>query len=225
MVAIGIDSYNRRVGERLNFAVSDASRVSDAFNQKGFRVHTITNQAATRDEIIQRLTEESRHSRPGDTFVLYASGHGFSARDGRRFLALYNDVGRKKPIDVLAIDEIDAIFQHHQGQVYVVLDTCFDQYNAVLARPAWVPLDNQDAVNKVTYLFGSALGERAIESPRLRSGLVAYALVEYLNQEPHENDRLDFPSLLQDTSTRTTMLAQDLYGLPQNPIVSPGEAG
>jgi hypothetical protein len=224
MIAIGIDSYNRRVGERLDFALSDAKRVSDAFNQKGFRVQQIMNQDATRDQIMQRLIDEARQSQPGDIFVFYASGHGFSDRDGRRFLALYNAAGGQ-PTELLAIDEIDAIFQQHQGQVYVVLDTCFDQYDAVLASPTWSTPDNQDAGTKVTYLFGSALGERAIESPRLRSGLVTYALVEYLNQEPRENVQLDFPSLLQYTSRRTTMLAQDLYGLPQNPIVSFGDAG
>ena len=76
-------------------------------------------------------------------------------------------------------------------------------------------------------LLGTEIGEIAVESPALGSGLFTHALLEYLGSlasrtgsaaEPSQ-PRLDVRELLTPVAANTRYLARSLHGVEQQPVL------
>jgi len=173
ILSIGIDKYYGKF-EQLKFAVSDAIKISEAFNKYGFTPSTLKNKAAVKSNILNELSYEVLISKPGDTFVLYIAGHGFSDINGDLFVVPYSN-GKRYP--VISLSEINSILSYHKGKTYALIDTCFDRkevdLNSYIQNLSVGIKDNQ-----TTFILAS--NTKAIESSSFKSGLMTYSILKYL---------------------------------------------
>jgi len=218
VLSVGINAYDAVQSgfEPLAYARSDAEKLSQAFGRLGYSATTLVDQGASREKILDALAREALASRPGDDFVFYFSGHGFSDANGRG--ALVTASADAAPVGVVSLAEVAQILSFHRGTTTVIVDGCLNNLNVMLdggtAAIGYGPNHTR---------FIAAAGGQALESQRLKAGLYAYALLDFLNHQAvvHTEDsrhyRLDFDTLLAATSTETARLARDLYGLEQRP--------
>jgi hypothetical protein len=228
LFAVGINDYKftRDEWKSLKFAVSDAENVSEAFRAYGFETELLTDRNAVKSDIIRQLYDEVSQSRPGDTFVLYFAGHGFSDIDGDMFILPYLDENRGPDARVISLDEIKALLSLHKGKTYLIVDNCFNQLNIDLDGGDISEMgtfeskfirDNGDAGFPVC-LLGSSPGERAFESETYDSGLATHAMLEYLADTEPETS-LNFSAMFEYVRAETPRLALSLYRLPQHPVI------
>lgn len=228
LFAVGINDYKftRDEWKSLKFAVSDAEKVSTVFAQYGFETALLTDRNAVKSDIIRQLYDEVSQSRPGDTFVLYFAGHGFSDIDGDMFILPYLDEDRGPDDRVISLGEIKALLSLHKGKTYLIVDNCFNQLNIDLdgwnisemggRKPKFIR-DNDDERFPVC-LLGSSPGERAFESDAYDSGLATHAMLEYLAGTEHKAS-LNFRTMFEYVRAKTPGLALSLYRLPQHPVI------
>jgi len=169
ILSIGINKYSGKF-EKLRFAVSDAIKISEAFNKYGYKSSTLKNNTAGKSNILDELF----HEVPGDTFVLYIAGHGFSDINGDLFVVPYSN-GKRYP--VISLSEINSILSYHKGKTYALIDTCFDRkevdLNSYIQNLSVGIKDNQ-----TTFILAS--NTKAIESNSFQSGLMTYSILKYL---------------------------------------------
>ena len=218
LLAIGIDEYNNNSLIRpLEFAASDAKRVADAFSPYGFKPKILVNEQASKLNIYKSLASESFISDSNDTFVLYVAGHGLSDKHGNKFIIAYNEDGSRN--DIISVLEIEVLLQAHKGKVNVIIDTCFEKreidLTGYLAQFELLKGGGGDE-KKIDFLFSSSIGEKAIESQKFKSGLTTHALLEYLNRNP---EKIDFGTMFDYASNRTTLIARDVYSSQQHCVV------
>ncbi len=78
-LCIGIDSYP--AGDQLFGCVEDAKSWREALGAAGFDVELLTNDKATRENMVERIQSLVVTSRPGDVLVLQYAGHGTTVVD------------------------------------------------------------------------------------------------------------------------------------------------
>jgi hypothetical protein len=114
-------------GQQLRTSVNDARSVGNKLEELGFKVSRGEN--LSREEMLRRLTEFSSQLVPGDTAVLYYSGHGISI-SGESFL-----IPSDMPIEELnetkirsnavALSDITSLIRGTKARVAVlVFDAC-----------------------------------------------------------------------------------------------------
>lgn len=219
LLAVGIDSYeNNSVWNSLDFAVSDTKKVAEAFARYGFKPTLLTNEEGSKLNILKHLVYESLISKPEDTFIFYISGHGFSDINENKFILTYNK--NRDLSDILSLKEIEASLGTHKGKVLIITDTCYNKLYIDLKNHPSSKIKKIGS-NHPVFLLASALGERSIESHKLGSSLATYALLEFLNRSNiySRKEYLDLNKMFAFVSTRTSALAQSIYGLNQNPIL------
>lgn len=220
-LTVGIDSLEGgpvSQGQPLQFAVSDATRIAGDLEGLGFVTKTLTNEAAEKTSILNHLLQESWNSGPDDILVLYIAAHGFSDPDGNGFVIVRG--GGASPEGRLSIDEINATLSLFEGKAYVIIDSCSLPYGRRSVESLLFGTGPMRSDN-VTYLLASSPGEKAIESPKLKSGLVTHFLSQYLRQQKiyGEEQTLDFAKMFADAARETQKLARSSYGLSQKPTV------
>ena len=73
-LVVGINTYNH--WPNLEYAAKDAAEIAAVLKQKGFRVFTLTNQEATRQNILRQLETIRKSVEPNSRVVFYFAGHG-----------------------------------------------------------------------------------------------------------------------------------------------------
>jgi cellulose biosynthesis protein BcsQ len=133
---IGIDCYSGKRIPSLKFAVNDAEEISQRLDSAGFDVVTLTNEAATRENIHTELELRlnDRIADEDDPVLIYWSGHGMSdlrenaANDPARstFLLPY-DADINQPLSTaLPVQHVWALLDRlRTRRLLVMLDTCF----------------------------------------------------------------------------------------------------
>lgn len=238
MVSVGIDAYDAGGSPlpSLRHASQDAERVASALRRLGYVSSVLHNGDATRGGILEALALEALRSRPGDRFVFFFSGHGFTDRDGNRVLVTGGGT------EVVTLSEIAAILAYHQGEAVVIADACFDRRDLALGSAASYPqkagnleaddenanghgtrFNNIDitARDGVHFILAGSPGEVAVESQRLGSGVFTYALVDYL-AGLDAGQALDWDDLIVHTAAETARLAKSLHGVAQHPVLLAG---
>lgn len=135
-LVIGIDRYSATRIPSLKCSVSDAEEVSRQLKAAGFDVVTLTNDAATRQDVAwelevglnERVTDED------DPVLIYWSGHGMSdlrehADDDKRWstFLLPFDADIDQPLaSAFPVDQVWALLNRLKTRrLLVLLDTCF----------------------------------------------------------------------------------------------------
>lgn len=213
VLAIGLDDYDPATGfEPLRFVERDVRRVSTAFEALGFETVTVTNKAATKRKVLHHLAREVLTSGPGDVFVLFVSGHGFTDPAGNAVLV--TDGGD----DVVSLAEIEVLLSYHRGRAVVVLDTCLDRRD-LDHRTGDIAVALHGNSRPLIFAAGAPDGV-AIESGKLGSGVFTHAVVSYLeglrDQGATAGD-LNFENLFDFTVAETARLARLHHGVEQHP--------
>ncbi len=148
-LVIGINDYPAPI-PRLKTAVSDAKSVADLLtNQYGFKVTTLLDSEATRDNILAVITHFRKSLAENDSFLIYYAGHGSFDRETLRAYWLPFDAN-SDPLVTSRDISIDDLTTEVRGlnarHVLIISDSCFagDMSRAAGdispsdGNPAWV---------------------------------------------------------------------------------------
>ncbi len=86
---VGINDYADASFKNLRYSMSDAAMLSGAFAARGFDTAVLTNPKA--DEILDSVEQKVAKLGPGDVFLFFFAGHGFTAQDGSHLLICADD--------------------------------------------------------------------------------------------------------------------------------------
>jgi tetratricopeptide (TPR) repeat protein len=218
VLAVGINVYDAGSGfGSLAYARSDADRTAQAFARLGYTTTSLLDGLASRERILNSLAREALVSRPGDDFVFYFSGHGFSDAHGNGALAVTASDGSAR-VQVVSFSEVAQILSFYRGTATVIIDGCLNDLNVDLGNGGLFY-----GHNRARFIVAEGPGRPALESQRLRAGLYAHALCDFLDREASrgcrskKSYRLDVDALFASTSVETARLARELYGLEQSP--------
>ena len=133
LLAIGVDDYaDNPLYQDLQYAVSDAQRIIDAFKaQEGNRfdnVHTrlITDNEATKQNILYNIDDFFRRAKRNDVAALYVASHGKTDNGIYYFFpsdTVFTDDGKFDIDSVINIEELTHALDI-PGRKIVMLDTC-----------------------------------------------------------------------------------------------------
>lgn len=201
VLAIGISKYPGTL--QLNFAARDTEVLAQTFEAtsknlyRSTEVKLLTDQQATRRDILQGLTWLRTQMTQRDVGILMFAGHGAKDSDGN-FYFLPVDVD---PDDLLSTgvpgDQVTRTLSAIPGRVIVLADACHSGAVEGERRRAAGSLTDDLVRDLVTDDYGvvvmcSAMGrEFALESATIQHGFFTYAIVEGLvGKADYNGDRL-----------------------------------
>ncbi|XOV92404.1 MAG: caspase family protein [Bacteroidota bacterium] len=194
ILAIGINHYkNPRLN--LNYAVDDAKSISNLIESKSqslftrVETHLITDEEATKEQIIEKLKELSTKINPTDVFYFFYAGHGSLLNDDFYFIPtnttrLYDEDGLKAEAlyvgdfveylkDIKALKQVLFIDACHSGGSTAILASRGageEKALAQLSRSAGVHI-----------LAAAGSDQTATEFADLGHGLFTYTVLEALS--------------------------------------------
>ena len=86
---VGVNDYIDTAFKKLRYSLSDAVGLSGAFAARGFDVEVLSNPKA--DAVLAAVERKASGLGPGDVFLFFFAGHGFTAPDGSHLLICAND--------------------------------------------------------------------------------------------------------------------------------------
>jgi hypothetical protein len=86
---VGVNSYDDKTIRPLRFSIPDASVLADRFGQLGFATTLLSD--PTGAELKQAVKRTSKGLGPGDVYLFFFAGHGFTAQDGTHLLFCRDD--------------------------------------------------------------------------------------------------------------------------------------
>ena len=86
---VGVNDYADTAFKNLRYSLSDAVALSGAFAARGFDVEVLSNPKA--DSVLGAVERKAAGLGPGDVFLFFFAGHGFTAPDGSHLLICSND--------------------------------------------------------------------------------------------------------------------------------------
>ena len=237
-ILIGVGNY--RFHPPLNFTVADAKSMADSLVKVGgvppeqiLRIYDDEklqpDHKTLKQEIPRWLAE--RKIEPGDTLILFYSGHGVLGKDNRMYLA---------PSDV-ALDDLagtaiagsdlrEQLRRCEATTKILLLDACHSGAAKAIKDGAAASLDGK----KLAELFENATGVVTIaacqgkqlswESPELRQGLFTHFVVEGLTGRADviRDGRIDVDELYRYICDKVPQKAQALFHTSQDPVRSIG---
>jgi hypothetical protein len=127
-LVIGINDYSAPI-PRLKTAVSDAQSIADILTrQYGFKVTTLLDSEATRDNILTAITHFRKSLAENDSFLIYYAGHGSYDRQTEKGYWLPVDADPDPLItsrDISADDLTTEVRGLNAQHVLIISDSCF----------------------------------------------------------------------------------------------------
>ena len=134
-LVVGIGLYKNTHVEPAAFAAKDARKVREHLSRMGAfpeqNLTLLTNEAATRSDILVALQKILRQARARDTVFIYFAGHGIAVpEDGKTdfvpYLLPYDGDPHNPALTSLRVSELKhTIGEMASGKVMLVLDCCF----------------------------------------------------------------------------------------------------
>jgi len=226
VLAIGIDSYRSNVFSRLNFAVKDAKAFGAAMQQAAVDLYAEARVAYALDEaartaaldaLIERL---GRDVHPRDTFILFASAHGYS-RNGRFYLIPQDYADGLEAMEGRAIgqDKLQEWIANRikARKVLILLDTCesgalvgghtASRLNAPATEAAIGRL--HEATGR-PILTAAASGRAAFEGYK-QHGVFTYALLDaFKNADQNGNGTIELSELVAHVQAQVARIGVEL---------------
>lgn len=207
-LAVGVSEYESRAFD-LKYAHKDASSFAHfmkgqeggLFSEVFFK--TLQNQEATRDTILNGISEHLGKASPEDVVFIFISGHGIRHPESGSYYFLphdadYNSV-LSKGLRMSDLDESIEILSKNVGKVVAVLDTCHsggNEYTGVkgLGRGEDVAKALKTASGRFI-LAASKGGEVSLENEKYKlqetdsgHGAFTYALIKGLSGAADDGD-------------------------------------
>jgi len=243
---IGIDKYQRPEVPALVGAANDARALRDALIQYGGvaaeHVFVLTSDASdpnslpTRNNIAFRLGWLSQQVRPGDSLIVFYSGHGFQRGvAGQAYLLTYEaDVRNDVTTGMTCLSAADlrqALQAIPASRLLLLLDACrsdptaakdVERPNALsdgFARAVKVVPRGGGAEQEVAAtVYACRVGERAYEWPAEKQGFFAYYLVQGLSGAAADAEgQVTLSSLITYLETNVPAKTEEVLGKRQVP--------
>lgn len=231
VLAVGISAYPDKL--KLNYAAKDAESLAQVCREKSqplyrkVEVKLLTDEKATRRDMLQGLTWLRKQMTQNDVAVIFFAGHGANDTDGKFYL-LPVDVD---PDDLLSTgvpgDQVKSTLAGMPGKFLLMLDACHAGSVDGERRRAATSLTDDLVRDLATDDYGvvvmcSAMGrEYALESPKVEHGYFTLAIVEGLSGKAAKT--ADGAVYLHQLDSYVTDRVKELSDGKQHPVtVKPG---
>lgn len=190
-VIVGINQYDH-IGH-LNYAVEDARRLAAFFESQGYQVELLTDYAASRKRILQRLqTVAEIVANPGGesgNVVFAFSGHGFR-NNKTNYLATPETDPDSLATTALALTDVSHILEQAQVRQRVLfIDACRNDPGRSIANDNSSFVSDDDAEG-LAILYSTRAEKKSWEDTTLQQGVFSYYLVKGLQGEAVAKDGL-----------------------------------
>ncbi|MBK8451937.1 MAG: caspase family protein [Thiofilum sp.] len=166
-VVVGVEAYSLRSGLRpLDYAADDAQEMAKTLRQLGYNVQLLTNQQATRADVLDAIEQAGKAVSISDgTLLFFFSGHGF-AEGQNNYLASYGTVSTHLQGSALRLDEVEqAIRQTHVKRAVMFVDAC--RNNPFVGKSVAQPSFLRQHSEGIKALYATKPGELSYETPQL----------------------------------------------------------
>jgi len=192
----------------LKYPVKDVKGLESVLKQQRGKAYqrviskTITDQQATRGNIIQTVTSFFKPAKQGDIAILFISGHGMNSDNLGYYFLGYDANPDQIEVSGVSWKDFNAI-NDLKANVLFLADTCHSGNlagNAVWQQRAKVDpnLFLRDAHNSNVIVFASSSGEDvSIEDPKWGHGAFTKALIDGLNGKAADAEGIVDIALLQ----------------------------
>jgi WD40 repeat protein len=202
VLAVGVNNYANKDFD-LKYAVADAGSFGAEWKAQQDRlghfgqteVTTLTNDQATKTNIMKALSELASKVKPEDAVVVYFAGHGTA--EANRFYLIPHDLGYRGGRDAIddaglktilahSISDLEleaALEQIDAGQMLMVIDACNSGQALESEEKRRGPMNSkglaQLAYEKGMYILTAAQSYQAAqEASKFGHGFLTFALVE-----------------------------------------------
>ncbi len=217
VLSIGVSHYQRRDYD-LVLAAKDAGDFAQAMRDQAGRLYpevqtrVLTNERATRDEVLAGLEWIADSASPSDVAMVFLSGHGLNDRDGRYYFVPHDGDHRRLAETAVDEDRLRGALSRIKGKVLMFVDTCFG--GAIISSAGSVELrrmaNSLAAPENGVIVFASSSGrQESLEKDEWGNGAFTKALIAGLRGKADlfNNGRITYKSLdfyVSDAVTRLT---------------------
>jgi len=191
ILSIGIDQY-RDNSVNLKYAVKDAGDIKETLRKQvetlyppqNIHNQTLTDQNATKDNIIKKIDELSGRIKPTDSFILFVAGHGVLLQN-QYYMLTHEYDGKLAEQSMINSNEIVELSKKIKSlSQLLIFDTChaggvdytirglYDARMAVLAKKMGL------------HIYASASDRQAAMDGYKGNGLFTHTLLDGLNNNP-----------------------------------------
>lgn len=229
ILSIGIDRYQES-SVNLKYAVKDAKDLKEKINKqsaslyepKNIHAELLTDQEATKANIINKISELSGIIRPQDSFILFVAGHGVLLQN-QYYLLTHDFNGHVSTDSMISSNEIvDAskkikslsqlfIFDTcHAGGVDTIVGGLYDARMSVLAKKMGL------------HIYASANDQQTAMDGYKGNGLFTHVLLDGLNNnkeaDKNKDGKVTVVGLGEYSKNKTTNLSREI-GHAQTPLM------
>ena len=191
ILSIGIDQYRDNT-VNLKYAVKDAGDIKETlckqvetlYHPQNIHNETLTDQNATKANIINKIDEMSRRIKPTDSFILFVAGHGVLLQN-QYYMLTHEYDGKLAEQSMINSNEIVELSKKIKSlSQLLIFDTChaggvdytirglYDARMAVLAKKMGL------------HIYASASDRQAAMDGYKGNGLFTHTLLDGLNNNP-----------------------------------------
>ncbi len=229
MLSIGIDQYKDST-INLKYAVKDARDIQEKilkqaatlYRPQNIHYELLTDNHATKANIIVKITELSGKIKPQDSFILFAAGHGVLLQNQYYMLTGEYD-GRGTDTNLISSNEIVDISKKikslsqllifdtcHAGGVDYIVSGLYDARMSVLAKKMGL------------HIYASASGKQTALDGYKGNGLFTHVLLDGLNNnrqaDLYKDGKVTIVGLGEYSKDRTTKISTEI-GHSQTPLI------
>ena len=232
---VGIDKYQDKEINPLRFAVADVLALKEVLVDPmhgGFKpekVRVLTNDEATKGNILKGLTNWLPMAEENDTVLIYYSGHGIEHNGESYLLPVETDLSIISAYGIRNRDFAEALDGIKANKVITILDSCHSGGVSASARAVGEKLDSsfyepfieasKEASGRVT-LSSSGPDQQSYEWEEKGHGVFTYYLMEGMRGYADEdnNGMITFLELKKHVEEKVTEWAKE-KGKSQTPEV------
>lgn len=233
IVAIGIDKYSNP-SLVLNYARADAEGFSSLLENKGSKmfkkvvVHSLYDEDATRDNILDTLSMLSGIIQKNDVFIFYYAGHGVLSADKFYFVSsncvrLYDN--NKLVKDAIEASDIQEKFSNIKAlKQLIIMDACHSGGSVLLLgerggieEKAMAQLARSAGIH---VLASAGSNQAAKEVHELGHGMFTYLIIKALEGDADgapKDGKITVYELKSYLDDQTPVLNRKFTGKPQHP--------
>lgn len=211
LVSIGVGNYPAQDLQKLKYPVKDAKDFISAIAQadlseyQSIKTKTcLTDQAATRRDILSAIREVSQSAGQNDVVMLFMSGHGVNTVDDTYFMSY--DASAANPYDGIDFSTLKSLLRkltERQIKVVVFMDAC---HSGAFGKKGSFSLATLQEADIIGY-YSSSSSEESAEGENIQNGYFTHALIAGLRGGAAKNGEITASSLQryieEDVKTRS----------------------
>lgn len=188
ILSIGINHYRDKDAD-LKYAVKDAIDIEQKLLTQSaslYRPHNIhyellTDSQAVKGNILRRINELSKIINPGDSFILFAAGHGALIQN-QYYMLTHDYDGQRNEQNMISSNEIAEISKKIKSlsQLFI-FDTCHAGGVDTIVRGLYDARMSVLAKKMGLHIYASASDKQSAMDGYKGNGLFTYTLLEGLN--------------------------------------------